>query len=139
MPVAIQQIDHQGDATLSYLAAIDDKHQFSDFGQAIEQFLHKRQVIACIIDPLILDSAAIAFDPAICFGPVGGFSGNRRQLATLSHHDPTDQGGQGCQLARQIAFGFSGIQLHNGLSDGTIHSTIGTHVVHSCSSVVGKT
>jgi hypothetical protein len=89
-PFAIQQTDHQGEATLSYLAAIDNKHHLSDFGQAIEQFLEKRQVIAFIIHSLILDPAAVALNPTICFGPIRRFSGNRRQLAALSHDDPVD-------------------------------------------------
>lgn len=138
-PFAVQQADQQGDTALPDLAAIDDQHQFADLRQPIEQFLHKGQVIAVIPDPLILDPPAVALHPAVRVGSIRRFFRDGRQLAAFPQHNSAHQRCQRSQHACRMAFGFAWIQLHDRLSNGTIHPTIVTHPLHSCSSVVGKT
>lgn len=124
---AIQQTDHQRDTALPNFTAIDDEDQLPDFGQAVEQFLHKRQVIAFVPNPFILDPATVPLDPAVRFGLIRRFAGDGRQLTALAQHNPADQRRQCCQHSGRIAFRFAWIQLHDCLSNGTIHPTIVTH------------
>lgn len=45
---AVYQTDHQSNAALPHIAAIDDKHQFADRCQSVEQLLDKGQVVAFV-------------------------------------------------------------------------------------------
>ena len=108
-PFAIQQTDHQGNAALSNFAAIDDEHQLADGCQPVEQFLHKGQVIGFILNPFILDPAAVTFDPAVCLGVIRCFASDGWQLATLTQHNATHQRCQCGQHACGIPFRFAWI------------------------------
>ena len=125
--VAIDQADHQGDAPLPDFTPVNDEDQFTNTSQMMQQLAHKRQVITFVVDPLILDPATVAFDPAVGFRWIRGLAGYGGQLATLTQHYATDHRRQRGQHAHLVAFRFGRKQLPHSCSDGTIYTTIVTH------------
>src|SRR3972149_1065785 len=126
-PIAINQADHQCNTPMPNFTSVNDEDQFSTTGQMVQQLAHKRQVIAFIVDPLILDPATVAFDPAVGFRTIRGLAGYAGQLATLTQHNPADHRRQCGQHAGLVTFRFGRKQLPHGCSDGTIYATIVTH------------
>src|SRR4030066_900276 len=132
---SINQADHKGNTVMAYFTPIDNKNQFTYLCKNGQQITNERQVIAFIINAFILNPTTVTLDPTIGFGQIGRFSRDRRQLATLSLDNPGDHRSQGVQHAGFVPFWFSWQQLFDSHSNGTIHSTIVTHVI-SCSSLI---
>ncbi len=87
-PFPVNEADHQGNAFLSDLAAIDHKHQFANGRLVRQQFAHERQVKALVFNSFILHPATVAFDATVGFGTIRCFASDGVQLATASLHNP---------------------------------------------------
>jgi hypothetical protein len=105
---AVKQTDHQHNAMMPYFTPVNDKHQLADVGQPNQQFPDEGQVISFTVNPVVLDPATVALDPAVRFRLIRGFAGNRGQLATFPSTMPLTSAARVVNLRAWLPFGSVG-------------------------------
>jgi hypothetical protein len=122
----IYHMDHQGDTSAPYHAAIDHQHECLQ-GEACQQRLGVGEKVHLLIDGLIAHPARVAFDAALGFGTIGHLGGNGRQVTAAAGDDATDEGRQSGQVLGHATVAAVRVPLSERAVYGTILAKIVTH------------